>query len=647
MRRLIAYKEIVTEGFTERNYGQLSIVHDYYLPVTGLEVILSFTYNYSNYAVITYRVGFDVIDAAALASLSVDQSTVVIPVAGFFFEMDDFRSYANIGEMIAIATSSQLVTNEIDGDEWSSVIRADYYSSANQFTSIVHSMVSATASNYQLQEPNPIYSKDQSFDLDIDKDTSLGVTYNSFDFKEPSLIGINHSNTFTLPRTSTNDRLSGFFGESDEIYETWYVDYFLGNEQIIKGGKLSVLSVSKDRLNVGVTTKNSIIDRLKQIRWNDFQREYFEWLEDNSTTFFGTYTLLLNNITVATTHTYLPAIYGDLFDITNPNTGDITIAAKGVSEGQLCTYVRSIFEFVQFKYNLNFFAGTFNVFNYINPFIQNRYLTIKKTGTNYRIAFTRGKFDSSIQQYNSDKVNKTLYDFIHSFIVYTNCIVDIIDENNIALQQMDKLDIANPLDFSGKIVNNIEFYPLIDSIGQTNSIDFADYSELLQKGSLRKDIICNNRSAEGAVNYLTIPTFIPPAFLDRSRLILALYEKKTFEEFTFLTDNGATLTYNVKNIVSDFVTDSSNRTLKIGTLLPIGYTLISQIIDKPRMFRINKWITIADLAVMDNFKRYWIEELRGTFMLSKIKGFNPEASQQATEMEFIQINGFRPIELDQ
>lgn len=203
---------------------------------------------------------------------------------------------------------------------------------------------------------------------------------------------------------------------------------------------------------------------------------------------------------------------------------------------------------------------------------------------------------------------------------------------------MDDLMLAPVVDFSGNIEkDSIVFTPYIDGISQNNIIDFSEYSSKIQKGSLQINIPCLNQNVETTSQFLELKEFAPPAYLDRDKNVLGLFEDGSWNNFTFLQDSGNTASYNCLAYFNLATELSTTKTLAIAKIMDVGYSLWAEMIKKPRKYRIKKWLTSSDIKNIKLFQRYWIQELQGYFMLLKVNGLNPEKSNEATEMEFIKI----------
>ena len=92
---------------------------------------------------------------------------------------------------------------------------------------------------------------------------------------QPDQIGFKYSNSFSIPRTANNDKLTGFGGNSDDVYLPWFVNYIVDNEKVISSGKIKVTDITIDRINCSIAAKSTIWDKLKSDKWPDFMAEVF------------------------------------------------------------------------------------------------------------------------------------------------------------------------------------------------------------------------------------------------------------------------------------------------------------------------------------------------------------------------------------
>lgn len=658
MRRLTAYKEQYSQSPSSATFGRLTIVEKYRVSTTSSSLVLAFRfqYNYTKYAVVLNKEGGADINATNLTALGVATDEAVIAI-----EMKRYKKWVastwyleqSIASFVASVTGMQIYSRLFSGTETTTILDADTAASQKQVTSIANVnatyLTSVTASTIAKTVYTTVTTKYDFFDLDLDDKTAIGISYQGFNPETPDQIGFKFSNSFSIPRTSNNDKLTGFAGNSDDVYLPCFVNYIVDNEKIVSSGKIKVTDITIDRINCTIAAKSTIWDKLKADKWPDFMYEVF-----NATTKpqNGAWDVFIQDCIDNSNGVKLKAFYGDLHGDSEMSLIDrdaqyksnalneIVFKINGYEGGQFVIPVKSIFDRILVKYGIDFVTNS-TAFSALNAYIQSRYFKLQFTGGAlglYSFGYFRGFSDGSTTGIKSDKSSKTVYDFVKEFIIHSGCLVDIIDDTTISLNRMDDLLTAPEIDFSGNIEkDSIKFNPTVDGIAQNNTIDFSEYSSKIQKGSLQLNIQCLNQNVETVNQFLELKEFAPPAYLDRDKNVLGLFENASWNNFTFLQDSGNTASYNCLAYF-DLATElSATKTLAIAKIMDVGYSLWAQMIAKPATYTIKKWLTTADIKNIKLFQRYWIQELQGYFMLLKVNGLNPEKSNEATEFEFIKI----------
>ena len=91
------------------------------------------------------------------------------------------------------------------------------------------------------------------FDIDIDDNTAIGVTLQSYDIKEPNKRKSNITNSFTIPITANNNKIFGYpsniHSTSKIIYEPLTADYWQNGYQLITNGIVRVDEVAERRVS--------------------------------------------------------------------------------------------------------------------------------------------------------------------------------------------------------------------------------------------------------------------------------------------------------------------------------------------------------------------------------------------------------------
>lgn len=533
-------------------------------------------------------------------------------------------------------------------------------------------------------------------DVDIDEKTALGVTLQSYDVKEPGKTFVNISNTFSIPLTSHNSQIFGNVQDvqsiSTKAYDELSCDYWQDNEHLLIDSKVRVESID-ERINLFAFQKPSIWDTLKGVLWPDFLPVFIEWLKVNkglysfASPFTGTFPDFISEFANNTEGLILPMTWGNLFAQpqinlnenvegtfgTSPNvTAAIYLYTKflendGVTVteslgGHFSVYVRTIFEYIEDAYDVNFLSSggilPGNIWDDVvaqQMFVDAKDITIGISGTfdNFTIFFNNEWLDPIFLPHKDiqDKADKTLYDFVTSFMQQFNVLKDDLLVNGepvIRLARFDDLEsVADVVDWSGNISGKPKFKPTIEGLAQENVIK---YSSIFENGDSllnSKTLISGNKNLDFTKTLIEIDAFVPAVDISGADVYLDLSTKEAFKTFTFMvadgfTDNDILVIYFNK----DGVTNAS-ATLKLPKAaiysLDGEYNFFGEIVTYPKFYEIEKWLTLSDIRNFQFFRQYFIRELGGSFFVNKISGFNPDKALKPTKIELIRLGSRTPI----
>lgn len=529
--------------------------------------------------------------------------------------------------------------------------------------------------------------------MDIDEQTSLGIDFQAYDVKDPSKRKVNISNKFSIPKTAHNMAVFGFADNpqstSDIIYNSITCDYWQDNNHLIENGLVRVEEIS-DRLSLYFTGKNTIWDDLKLFTWHDFVDEYLTWAKDvkglpiyqPTNNDFNDF---LTNFTTATDGIILPFYYGNFLNSTvdaetskkivlnNYNNSSIFTYPKYLfGGGHFCVFVKSIFEFLEYKYSINFCVSeigvTGNIFD--DPIASVLYtpvrdIVVKTFYTTPSLTILGYSLDSHIipsgprpvfEPLNDvlDKDGKTMFDFCSAFFQKFNIVIDNITLTNgtkaIRLARFDDIKTLAPVkDFSKKIQSITSFKPNIGGYSQHNLIKIgALYPEAAENFGSR-DITCLNKNLDVTSDLFSVDEYIANFKDITDDVIPDLSIQESFKTFEFFLTTGTStdlITIKVNNNFSGIGT--INYSTKLNLPIPAHYSLdneylfLEEIIQKPKVYTIKKWLSINDIFSLEFFKQYYIRELNGSFFINKISGFNPDKSTEPTTIELIRISDKTP-----
>lgn len=508
---------------------------------------------------------------------------------------------------------------------------------------------------------------------DIDEKTSIGINIQCYDVAEPGKRKVNTSNEFSIPMTSGNMAKLGFAGNvqytplfDTTLYSAITCDYIVENKYIIKDAKVRIESIS-DRIYLFIFEKNDIWEQMKLFKWPDFVDELLAWLQSEkslpsySSPFDGTLEEFLTPYIEPEEGIILPFYFGNFYSsdaegedyLEDEYTLWLRYGNMGYNGGHFCVFAKSIFEFIEYKYGVNFLTdGTEingNIWNdeYASQvYIPVRGIMIKRNTYIDRWWFTlQSTYPVQYAPYSTDlqdKEDKTLFDFVNAFFQHFNIIKDelfVDGEDIIRLARFDEIADQEVINWSGKIQGTPKFKPYISGFGQKSYIKFLSiYSE---GDSLvnAKEITCLNENIDAQKDLFTIDAHVP-AFVDIDLgRCPDLSTEESFKTFVFLINDFQSYpTRDVKYKYGAEYTAALNLWFPALYNLDNEYTLIESALEYPVFYEIEKWLTLNDVISLEFFKLYYVQELNASFFINKISGFNPLKSNAPTKIELFKVS---------
>ena len=507
-------------------------------------------------------------------------------------------------------------------------------------------------------------------DVDLDDKTAIGVTFQALDLKDPGKRKVKYTNTFNIPATAKNRNIFGHPGNPHSIdqivYDSLQCDYWDSNLHVIKNGRIRVEEAS-DRISLFVIEKPDVWEAIKLLTFKQFSYDFFQWLQipKAETPFVGSFTNFVSAYANATEGVYLPLFYSNLYGVLENNqyvedTNRIVLNHNSKSNGgHFTVFYKTIFEFIEEKYGVNFMTGGGVVPGNIwddqfakAAFHSFRSLTVAMkydTGGNV-IGYYFLLPDSPIFMPHEDTEEmggKSLYDVVNCFFQHFNILIDEIElsaSTVIRLARWDDIQNAEVVDWSGGVVGYPKFRPRIDGYAQENKIKF---SSIYPDGS--EDVNCRilkslNKNLDAKVDLFEIDSYIPASIVDNGPAVLDLSVPESFETNVFMVNSGN------KRAVTVVLTDgyssiSTGIELNIAAVYSLSgeYQFLESAIKYPKYYELTKWLTIYDIIGIEFFKQYWIQELGASFFINKIPGFNPSKGKQAVKLELFKISDTAPV----
>jgi len=513
--------------------------------------------------------------------------------------------------------------------------------------------------------------------VDIDGKTSIGINFQKYDIKNPGERKFSISNSFTIPKTSKNLKLFGFAdnfqNNSTTIYDKYTVNYYVDNNHFIIDGELRIDEIS-DRIKLYVVNKNEFWEDLKDYKYTDFVDDYINWLKDEkgeyflidgtSNNFEGTFSEFIDRYTSNSVQDYfiVPYFFSEYLDYTDGELWEKDDEGNLYGQGgRFCTYVKSIFEFFAYKYDVDFLTdSTDTTLIWGDSFASSCYIPIRNIcmstvgdapysnwGLQTRTRFMRLK--------GVERKDKTMYSFVKAFMQKFNIIIDDYIEKRgtddiyvVEMRRFDDIKTKAPVvNFSGNLViDKTKMKPSVEGWKQQNRIMYGtvypDGAETLGA----KIITCKNKSLDKISELFKIDDYYPAVVINTNEeSVLDLSTEESIDSWVFCVSSGATSTLININLSGDYVWSDF---LEIAAVYGLGgeYQFIEEILEYPKTYEIHKWLTLKDVLELDFFKQYFIRELGGSFFINKISGFNPEKSNQPTKIELIRISDKVPKPVD-
>jgi hypothetical protein len=507
---------------------------------------------------------------------------------------------------------------------------------------------------------------------DIDDTTSIGIDFQAYDISDPGNRKASVSNNISLPKTDKNMSLLGWPGNphsiSQVIYNTITCDYYIDSVKLINNGSFRVTEVS-DRINGIMSEKATFWDELKNYLWPDFLFDYIQWMQDENslpsatTPFTGTFPDFIDPYIDSEEGIVLPFFIGNLAlfdpaggtsyveDTTNIyikyQDGTMDSPALG---GHFCIYVKSIFQFLEQKYGVDFMTSDSTPGNIwldeIAPkfCIPARTLSVHYVKSGVTVTGFYFNIETTAQFLPGtgtvDKESKSMYDKMKAFFQHFNMIISQEGESKYMLARFDDISEANEVDFSERLTGQPVFTPIIDKYNQVNYIKFGKIFKGGDPLLLAKKITCLNKNIDAGGNdstLISIGSFLPTFISVGGNNVPDLRDAETFGEYIFFIPSGNSSV--IIHIIEEGISVSASKVMKIANLYNLDgeYNTLQSMMSSPVKYTIKKWLTLNEVNKLKYFKRYWIKSLNGHFFLNKISGFNPDKSNEPTTLELIKL----------
>lgn len=508
--------------------------------------------------------------------------------------------------------------------------------------------------------------------FDLDDKTSLGITFQAYDIKEPGSRKAKFSNTFTAPCTANNLDIIGNpqnpHSLSLAVYDSLTCDYWDNSLPIIQQGKCRIEEVG-ERISLFIYEKKDVWESIKEVKFTDFLQDFFNWLQvpKYTTPFVGTFANFLQPYTVAESGVYLPYFFSNLYGIEATENqadyiekpGQLFLHYGGWNGGHFCIYYKTIFEYIAQKYNVNFLTSGGGVPGNVwdDQYAKACYRPFRTIDVGiiydnngdeagyYFKAPTTTNFEPHGEIAESE--DKTLYDIVNCFLQHFNIVTDDIRLGNsdvIRMARWDDMDNAEVIDWSGNTTGTPRFKPTINGYAQNN---YIKYSEVYDGGAETVgslNITSKNKNLDAMGDLFSLDAYYPAVFNINGTAVLDLTVEPTFTNNMVLIDSGVTQQANVY-YNDTYKTVGAALSMRVAAVYGVAneYRLLNTISKYPKWYEITKWLNINDVLDIQFFRLYYLKELGASFFINKIANFNPSKGLQPVKIELIKVSEKTPV----
>lgn len=374
---------------------------------------------------------------------------------------------------------------------------------------------------------------------------------------------------------------------------------------------------------------------------------------------------MVEGIGASASRIYLTWIYQD----SDPE--DPSLLWKNAKAGHFCTKIIHIFEFLEYKYGENFFTSgttfTGNLWDDPGGYAQTIFTPLRdielycqNSSAPYNFYFRSqspapswAQLKYSPEDIANDKAEKSVWDFINAFFQHFNVMQEVKDDG-IHLYRWDSLNTyAEIVDWSNKLSDKLpKFKPLVDGYKQTNYIRLKEVYEGGDTSNplYQKVISCLNKNIDAEGKLFDVDAFLSAVIdINGTDFVPNLSEKESFKTFHFFVPDGTSadliaIYFRIHPLVGTEIYINGGKNLVIPALYSLDseYTLLEEILEYPKFYEAEFWLTLYDIIGLEFFKKYYIKLLNGCFYLNKISGFNPEKSRKPTKVELIKVSDEAP-----
>ena len=491
-----------------------------------------------------------------------------------------------------------------------------------------------------------------SKELTLFPDTAIGLTIENFNISDMTNRKIDRTNVIQVPKAG-NETAFEFASipnaPTDFAYNDFDFDLIVDGVIVYENGRAFIIGEDADSYTLNVTNNKNIIDLLKSINLADL--------------YTG------DTITLATTVTW-PNLFKQatngfridyMFREGNPaaDTFGSVSALTSVS-----IYVTTIIAKIVADFDITFSGDLLSDADYLE----------------FRIPMTNGNIRKNFPatDFLLDEIiihgSFTAWDLIKNILQLT-CSVFKVTGTNMEIQKFNDLDVAAPIDWSGKLVSSSKKFAIPGAaqknyikhnVGQNvdplylaaiincnnENIDFeTDLATMKDKTFQLRDVFDNYTNASVEPLFViqlpdvkdvpnTPSTVSPVGYTAVADMQIIVDSPKFLGQplaisMTYLSFTAGTWTYDIEN---DNLTNDSETTIVEYYDPTPNYSLVETMLTDPVMYEAELLLNIVDINSFDHFKGVRIDELEGIFYVNKIIDFLATSPGEPTKVELIKVS---------
>lgn len=524
---------------------------------------------------------------------------------------------------------------------------------------------------------------------DIDSSTAIGVDFEAWDPSDPGKQRVDSSNTFTIPLTTTNRSIFGFADDpqsgGDEVYDEVLVSYWADGARLLYKAVGRVTEMS-DRITLLCYQKDNFWTTLGDRTLGDLGGSFLAYLYSNygvpiagyPSTSFASMISNYRSLVTPANGVCVPYMLSNFRYYNDLEFGfnDLYLSYYNSDDDEVyygahwCLYTRSLLKFLESSLNVDLHLDDTGVTgslwadtNAYNSFFLMPNLVLNQSydsGTSTRSIWFKFNEDATFEPNGeSSSLDIGLLDwlkiFMQTFNVITNQYYDDNNKLHIEMYKFDDIESADMLDWSGKLdaATKPKFKPLISGYGQKSYIYYSSVYTGATEYKGAKVIECSNVNLDATAELFSIDSYYPPNIAITSTVgIENLVESEALNKIMFFVQGSTafanSVTFHLETGSSAnnlIVTTAATPALSKFYAVANEYNTLATLADKPKVYEAKLWLSPKDVESLTAFHLVYIKELRGAFFVTKVKGYNPSMSKEATTVYLLKVSDITPSTL--